>query len=214
MENEKAYCKNCKNLLNNDAQEDGYCSELCRHQAYMIRKKDKLGQKEFAKAYITPIVGYLIERANSIGEVDMHGRLMNYYHLSGFTDNKKQQILERDGFKCRICFRNTNLHIHHIIPRQHGGNHDPDNLITLCASCHGVIESRDINLAIRKCLKNYLIEKPKELSQREIETINMENRVKLESIYEYMIETLDKSFIGVDKNVILKEFEEIIEMYD
>lgn len=212
MEDEVLYCKNCKNVLQSNLVD--YCSELCRHQAHMNAKRTRLSQNEFAKDYITPIVNYLIERANHIGDMDMHGRLLNYYNLSGFTDSVKNQILERDGFKCRICSRNSNLHIHHIIPRQQGGSHNPDNLITLCASCHGAIETKDIDLAIKKGIKNILKEKPKVLTYREIETINMENRVKLERIYESLIETQDICYVGVDKNTILKEFEEIIELYD
>ena len=35
-----------------------------------------------------------------------------------------------------------------------GGSHDPDNLITLCASCHRHIEIGDIDYAIEKCFQN------------------------------------------------------------
>lgn len=48
-------------------------------------------------------------------------------------------ILERDGYKCRICGSRKRLHIHHYDGRgaQHPEpNHDHSNLITLCASCH------------------------------------------------------------------------------
>jgi len=42
-------------------------------------------------------------------------------------------ILKRDRFRCQVpgCNCRRNLHIHHIIPRSHGGSDDPANLIVL-----------------------------------------------------------------------------------
>ena len=28
------------------------------------------------------------------------------------------------------------MHLHHLVPRAHGGGHDPENLVTLCGACH------------------------------------------------------------------------------
>lgn len=72
-----------------------------------------------------------------------------------FTEKLKEEVKNRDGWKCVICESETNLHVHHKIPRNKGGIHHPDNLVTLCASCHGVIETADINKAFKKCLANY-----------------------------------------------------------
>ncbi|MGH9622714.1 MAG: HNH endonuclease [Bryobacteraceae bacterium] len=44
----------------------------------------------------------------------------------------RDQILERDGFRCRACGASGRLHVHH---RQPGVN-EPDLLITVCARCH------------------------------------------------------------------------------
>ena len=63
-------------------------------------------------------------------------------------------VLERDHNKCQICNSRNNLHIHHIVKRRNGGSHDPDNLITLCASCHRHIEIGDVDYAIKKCFQN------------------------------------------------------------
>ena len=48
----------------------------------------------------------------------------------------RQQILERDGFKCRECGSMESLEVHHVFPKQFGVDHSPQNLITLCRSCH------------------------------------------------------------------------------
>ena len=64
----------------------------------------------------------------------------------------RMRILVRDGFTCQAhrlglgdvehCSeddpetRVRHLHVHHIKQRQHGGTHDPDNLITVCRLHH------------------------------------------------------------------------------
>jgi 5-methylcytosine-specific restriction endonuclease McrA len=48
------------------------------------------------------------------------------------------KILERDNCRCQFCGARSNLQVHHIIYRSHGGPDAEDNLITLCATCHEV----------------------------------------------------------------------------
>ena len=79
----------------------------------------------------------------------------NLWHKP-FTDKLKEEVLSRDEWRCVICETETNLHVHHKIPRAKGGLHHKDNLVTLCASCHAAIEkTADIQLAFKKCLANY-----------------------------------------------------------
>jgi DEAD/DEAH box helicase domain-containing protein len=83
-------------------------------------------------------------------------------------DAQRKLVLERDGFKCRECgassplplngvlngrgVRGEGLHVHHIRPFREFGYargenenyllaNDPDNLITVCPSCHAKIET-------------------------------------------------------------------------
>ena len=52
----------------------------------------------------------------------------------------RMQVFEDDSFTCRGCgSRYHHLHIHHIIYRSQGGQHEYDNLITLCHRCHDVV---------------------------------------------------------------------------
>lgn len=48
-------------------------------------------------------------------------------------------------YKCRLCGFQTNIksqiHIHHIKPRQAGGTNSKWNLVMLCARCHPLIWS-------------------------------------------------------------------------
>lgn len=45
-------------------------------------------------------------------------------------------VLLRDNYKCRSCGHRSNLHVHHVVFRSQQGEDTPDNLVTLCNSCH------------------------------------------------------------------------------
>jgi len=56
----------------------------------------------------------------------------------------RELVKIRDGYRCRICGSKSNLEVHHIIPVKYFHNkelaHLPENLITLCRSCHTRVE--------------------------------------------------------------------------
>lgn len=49
----------------------------------------------------------------------------------------RAEILNRDGWKCQCCGSAVDLQIHHLVRRSQLGSDEFDNLITLCAECHG-----------------------------------------------------------------------------
>lgn len=49
--------------------------------------------------------------------------------------SRRTEILERDG-ACVKCDAEDELVVHHIVPRSDGGDHNAENLATLCFSCH------------------------------------------------------------------------------
>ena len=52
--------------------------------------------------------------------------------------NTREYVFFRDNYKCRCCkgkTRDTILNVHHIESRKRGGN-APNNLVTLCETCH------------------------------------------------------------------------------
>lgn len=55
-----------------------------------------------------------------------------------FSEQTKNHIFERDGFKCVCCRRSTNLESvpHHIIFKSQGGRGERDNGVTVCRPCH------------------------------------------------------------------------------
>ena len=55
-------------------------------------------------------------------------------YAEGFTVKLRQKIKERDNLICQDCGINVKLLIHH--KNLGKNNHNEDNLITLCFSCH------------------------------------------------------------------------------
>jgi 5-methylcytosine-specific restriction endonuclease McrA len=54
----------------------------------------------------------------------------------------RQQVLQRDGYRCQGCGTMTNLEIHHKVSRSQAGDDSEENLITLCAECHASVHHR------------------------------------------------------------------------
>lgn len=48
----------------------------------------------------------------------------------------RQQLLERDNWRCQNCGSMQNLEVHHMTPRSRQGDDEEVNLITLCKFCH------------------------------------------------------------------------------
>ena len=68
---------------------------------------------------------------------------------------------------CKLClsngkFTNTSLEVHHIIPVNTDGDLklEDDNLITLCSSCHALVEG-DKNLVPR--LQGLAVKSPRQI---------------------------------------------------
>jgi hypothetical protein len=56
----------------------------------------------------------------------------------------RKTILKRDGYKCVECDFTKNLTVHHITPKNIGGEDDAENLVTLCLWCHEKKHGRKI----------------------------------------------------------------------
>lgn len=84
----------------------------------------------------------------------MSSRNSGRWGTATMTDDEwamaRETALERDEFECQFCGMAESIHykvydaglqVHHIVPRRFGGTHAPENLITVCRSCHGTVES-------------------------------------------------------------------------
>lgn len=62
----------------------------------------------------------------------------------------REKVIERDGNKCQICGSDDDTLVHHIKPRRSFPHPDDsntmDNMIVVCASCHGKVERRWVDL--------------------------------------------------------------------
>lgn len=66
--------------------------------------------------------------------------------------NVREYVLFRDGHKCQYCkgkSKDNRLNVHHIEGRKTGGN-APNNLITLCETCHKAYHDGKIKLHIKR----------------------------------------------------------------
>lgn len=63
--------------------------------------------------------------------------------------NVREYVLFRDGHVCQCCkgkSKDNILNVHHIKTRQTGGN-APNNLVTLCETCHRKYHKGEIELS-------------------------------------------------------------------
>ena len=79
------------------------------------------------------------------------------YQLGEMYDeyNVRQYVLKRDNYTCQCCGTHTTakkavkLHVHHLEGRKVGGN-APNNLITLCTTCHDALHAGKVGLKSKK----------------------------------------------------------------
>ena len=109
---------------------------------------------DFVKS-ILPISEITVEAAafdiQKIKNPDISGIDYQNGEQAGFW-NVREYVLYRDGHKCQACngkSKDKILNIHHIESRQTGGDR-PDNLITLCETCHKAYHKGKIELKIKK----------------------------------------------------------------
>jgi len=66
-----------------------------------------------------------------------------------YFEGKREEVLERDGYKCTECNASSRLVVHHKDGSGRGykseTNNDLDNLVTLCKACHLEIHRPEFN---------------------------------------------------------------------
>ena len=104
---------------------------------------------------ILPITTIAVEKARfdiqrlqnpSISGKDyQEGVLLDFY-------NVREYVLWRDQYTCQHCHgksKEPRLHVHHIESRLTGGN-APNNLVTLCLTCHQALHDSKFKLVIKR----------------------------------------------------------------
>jgi hypothetical protein len=104
---------------------------------------------------ILPITEIIVETASfdiqKIKNPDISGEDYHKGEQLGFW-NVREYVLFRDGHKCQHCngkSKDKILNVHHIESRKTGGN-APNNLITLCETCHNEHHQGKITVDIKR----------------------------------------------------------------
>ncbi len=66
-------------------------------------------------------------------------------------DSLRRKVLGRDGHRCQNCRTLRGLHVHHVVWRSLGGPTKADNLVTLCARCHGLVHTGLLEVKVAQC---------------------------------------------------------------
>jgi hypothetical protein len=100
-----------------------------------------LREIDFVKSLL-PVSRLVIETAS----FDIHKIVNPNINDQGYQNGRQKEfynvklfILFRDEYLCQKCCgkkKDNRLHVHHIVFRSKGGTNSPDNLITLCQTCH------------------------------------------------------------------------------
>lgn len=104
---------------------------------------------------ILPISKIIVETAQfdiqKIQNPDIEGKQYQQGDQLGFW-NVREYVLFRDNHKCQYCkgkSKDNRLNVHHIESRKTGGD-SPNNLITLCETCHNDYHQGKIKLNIKR----------------------------------------------------------------
>lgn len=104
---------------------------------------------------ILPITKLVIETAQfdiqKINNPEIFGEKYQQGEQLGFW-NTREYVLFRDNHECQCCHgksKDNILNVHHIESRKTGGN-APNNLITLCETCHKAYHKGKIKLGLKR----------------------------------------------------------------
>ena len=104
---------------------------------------------------VLPITKIIVETAQfdiqKINNPEIQGKEYQQGEQLGFW-NVREYVLYRDNHECQCCHgksKDKRLNVHHIESRKTGGN-APNNLITLCETCHKAYHKGEVKLNIKR----------------------------------------------------------------
>lgn len=104
---------------------------------------------------VLPITKLIVETAQfdtqKINNPKISGEEYQQGEQLGFW-NVREYVFHRDNHECQYCHgksKDSILNVHHIESRKTGGN-APNNLITLCGTCHKAYHKGEIKLNIKR----------------------------------------------------------------
>lgn len=87
----------------------------------------------------------LLKNPDITGEQYQQGEQLGFWNI-------REYVLFRDNHQCQHCHgrsKDNILNVHHLESRKTGGN-SPDNLITLCETCHKAYHRGEIELKVKR----------------------------------------------------------------
>jgi len=101
-------------------------------------KKDKIVELKRAFPYLQANAELVAEATDSSYS---YVNKFKYIPEEGVANRRvkgklRDKVLERDDHVCVSCGSEDEIQVHHIIPRDQGGENAEGNLATLCADCH------------------------------------------------------------------------------
>lgn len=91
----------------------------------------------------------LLKNPEISGDQYQHGERLGFW-------NTREYVLFRDNHQCQHCHgksKDNILNVHHLESRKTGGD-SPDNLITLCETCHKAYHRGEIQLKAKRSSKS------------------------------------------------------------
>ena len=149
----KRYCK-CRFLNRIHTKKEGWLApSICHKIESHINIIGKLYKMLPIRKIIIEVASFDIQKIknpNIQGEEYQQGEQLGFW-------NVREYVLFRDGHVCQCCkgkSKDKILNVHHIESRKTGGN-APNNLITLCETCHNKYHKGEISLPkkIRRGMK-------------------------------------------------------------
>ena len=68
----------------------------------------------------------------------------------------RKEVLERDNHQCIVCGANHGLQIAHYVSRARSGLGIPQNLATMCVSCHVQFDNGKLHSQIKNLVQEHL----------------------------------------------------------
>ena len=145
----KARFLNRKNSIKVDKHSPTMTSKLYSHEAEIKKIKS-----------ILPISTLVLETATFDTHLMKNPQMNRHWGYQkgpcyGF-ENVKMMVRARDNYTCQYCKgkrKDNRINVHHIIFRSNGGSDEPENLITLCKTCHDGLHAGKIKLKLNGKLK-------------------------------------------------------------
>lgn len=149
-------CPNCGKEFRQQRLDNVYCSEICKktyRQKLHIEERSKKRLEAWEQLNHTKNCAVCGKEF----ELDKHYRHREY--CSGVCKRKANRfiasnnsrfggnryiVLERDNYECKLCGAISQLSLHHrdCSGKSENPNHDVDNLISLCKSCHATVHEK------------------------------------------------------------------------